>query len=144
MNGLVNRLAAGTVSAMLIACTHAQSNYADEVLEMPGKPSVSKFKLNSEELSRYGQLALGGDQNAGLCMAQHFMFIGSDDRAALRYWVSIAAENGNPLAMQMLALYLASTGSADDQARSAFWKARARESWRSDSITECKRISVEG
>lgn len=142
MNQLARRLAVSAIGAVLASCTIAQSKSTDQVLEMPGKPSVVKFKLNSEELSRYGDLALNGDQNAGLCMAQHFMFIGFKDQAALRFWLLVAAENGNPLAMQMLAMYLDSTGSAEDQKRSRFWKAREMESWRSDSIRECKRTPL--
>ena len=78
-----------------------------------------------------------GDVDSGGCLAMHFAYVDIRNLET-EYWITIAAENGDAIAMKMLALRLESKTNPREVRRAAFWKERAAKST-SRSNLQCHR-----
>jgi hypothetical protein len=85
-------------------------------------PSI--YSLSEAELQYHKARALLGDAISGYCLAMHFSFSASEN-SETEYWITIAAENGNSDAMQMISIRLANKKNPRDSSRAKYWKERA-------------------
>jgi hypothetical protein len=137
-----SRFACALLVSWLGACAYPVAAQPPDEIPVDPRPSVVVFKLSDHEMTAFEALALRGDENAGLCVALHHFFLGLRDRERAIRWLTIAAENGNPRSMEMLASVLQASADERDRTRAEFWRARMKSVQNAGSRTQCDRTQV--
>lgn len=105
---------------LAFAATHPDEQ--GKALPVESGPSI--YSLSEAELQYHKGRALLGDPTSGYCLAMHFSFSASEN-SETEYWITVAAENGNSDAMQMLSIQLSNKRNPRDSSRAKYWKERA-------------------
>lgn len=108
-----------------IGCAEPSASKSETVRMGPGL-SVGVYLLSEQELRFHQERALDGDIISGYCVAMYFGFIKFNDPDA-NYWITVAAENGDPMAMLMLSRRLEGRGVLRDDRRARFWQGLAAQ-----------------
>jgi hypothetical protein len=108
------------------ACASPPSGQESEGIPMVNGPSVAIYALTGAELQFHKPRAVAGDLVSAYCVAMHFWYLDIENPEA-RYWITIAAENGDSSAMQMVSLLLGAKNNPQDMSRSKYWKDRGRK-----------------
>lgn len=99
-----------------------------EQFSVTPKSSAEDFSLTTKDLYRHSSLAISGSISSGHCLALYYGFARDPNDPDSQYWIEIAAQNGDPDAMMLLAGILDQSGIARDKARATFWRDRAAKS----------------
>ena len=92
--------------------------------------------LNDQELEKAKQLALAGDLTASYCLAREYGISARSGDPERRYWILIAAENGDADAMTIISAIYGADKNPRTHDRADFWQLRA-ESTRSHEDVDC-------
>ena len=107
-----------------VLCASTVPSVRGVEVPMVSQPSVAVYALNEAELQFHKARALSGDTISGYCLAMHFSFVDFRNPDT-EYWITIAAENGDSSAMQIISIRLASRNNIEAKSRAMFWKERA-------------------
>lgn len=126
--GLVLSACDGGDQSVIVKPGEASIKAEAEVARPLSKAIQNEFALSDEELSTASQRGARGSKEDAMRVAMYYMF-GIDDEDKAVYWFQIAAENGDPGAMQNLSVILHSRGGAENCERSKYWLNRIKTSF---------------
>ncbi|MBI2397881.1 MAG: hypothetical protein HYV17_08785 [Xanthomonadales bacterium] len=126
------------LSVLLIGCQHPTDNTppaAGDAAQVATTSTGEMFYLEPDELDKQMMLAKQGDTKAAMRVAGHYS-LGENDTKKSLPWLTMAAENGDIVAMQNIASSLSMLGGKENCQAALDWFERAKREKSPEEIKE--------